>query len=268
MNTDEALRLLARGSRKVFNAYRKAHPQWVPDFAAQDLSRYDLIGDGTEPANLDNANLCGATLPSGPNLQYAGAAASLKGAIIDSWTTGAPLDQLHALGAQFATTDQVTKRREAAVTRVFISYAWANGGAVAAIDHWLRLKGLNTAIDKRDFFAGSRIRDEILRLMKASDVVLVFHSNDSKDKPWIEFERDLAADLQIAAERDKTTPPRVIYVVLDDAPLPGVMEDTRIAIMAKGKRFEFVCEEIYHHVLQLPRGEDGVDLSQWRDYVF
>lgn len=148
------------------------------------------------------------------------------------------------------------------------SYAWANSDVISAIDHWLRLKGLNTTIDKRDFFAGARIRDEILRLMKESDVVLVFHSDESKDKPWIEFERELASDIQMSAKKEGKTPPRIIYVVIDDTPLPGISEENKIAIMAKGKRFEFVCEEIYHHVLELPRAAESIDLSNWQYYKF
>jgi hypothetical protein len=204
MDRDKAQAVLKRGGRPVFNAYRKANPQWVSDFS----------------------------------------------------------------GAQYATKDQVSKRKESPLAQIFISYAWAKSGAVSAIDYWLRLKGLNTKIDKRDFFAGSRIRDEILRLMEASNVVLVFHSIESKDKPWIEFERELTADIQMSAKMKGKVPPRVIYIVIDDTPLPSVSEENRIAIMAKGKRFEFVCDEIYQHILQLPKEAENIDLSQWRDYVF
>lgn len=104
--------------------------------------------------------------------------------------------------------------------------------------------------------------------MEESDVVLVFHSVESKDKPWVEFERDLIGDLQMSAKKKGNTPPRVIYIVIDGTPLPSVSEENRIAIMAKGKRFELVCEEIYHNILQLPRDTDSVDLSKWNDYVF
>ena len=86
--------------------------------------------------------------------------------------------------------------------QIFISYAWVNSDVVSAIEQWLRIKGLDTRIDKRDFFAGSRIRDEISRLMKESDVVLMFHSLKSKDKPWIEFERELVGDLQMSAKKE------------------------------------------------------------------
>jgi hypothetical protein len=60
----------------------------------------------------------------------------------------------------------------------------------------------------------------------------------------------------------------VIYIVIDGTPLPSITEDNRIAIMARGKRFELVCGEIYHNVLQLPKDTDDPDLSKWDDYVF
>jgi len=151
---------------------------------------------------------------------------------------------------------------------VFISYAWANDDVMLAIDQWLRNKGVNTRIDKRDFFAGSRIRDEIFRVMNNCKVILIFHSQQSKDKPWIQFERELAADLEMSAKVDGKEPPRIIYIVIDETPLPSVSEKNRIAIMAKGKRFDIVCDEIYQNILQLPRTTPDVDLSKWSDFTF
>jgi hypothetical protein len=42
----------------------------------------------------------------------------------------------------------------------------------------------------------------------------------------------------------------------------------KIAVIAKGKRFELACEELYHHILQLPRSAKDLDLKQWEDFVF
>ena len=151
---------------------------------------------------------------------------------------------------------------------VFISYAWANGDAVLAIDQWLRLKNINTKLDKRDFFAGSRIRDEIMRVMQNCDVTLIFHSEQSKDKPWTQFESEFAKDLEMNAKIEKRNPPRIIYIVLDGTSLPSITEGQKLAVMAKGKRFELVCEEIYHHILQLPRSTEQIDLSKWSNYSF
>lgn len=268
MNKEEVLTLLKKDERSVFNAYREANPQWVPNLSGENISKCDLVGNGSNPVNLNNAILCGTAMPSGTKLIYRGVGPSLRDAIIDTETSGPSLSTLQGLGARFASKDQIAKKNEAASTQIFISYAWANSQVVSAIDQWLRLKGLNTKIDKRDFFAGSRIRDEILRLMKASNVVLVFHSLESKDKPWIEFERELVADIQMSAKKEGKLPPRVIYIVIDDTPLPSISEDNRIVIMAKSKRFDLVCEEIYHHILQLPREMEDIDLSKWDDYVF
>ena len=63
-------------------------------------------------------------------------------------------------------------------------------------------------------------------------------------------------------------PPRIIYVVIDEASLPSVSEYNRLAIMATGKRFELVCEENYHDILQLTKAPDSVDLSKWSEYIF
>ena len=152
--------------------------------------------------------------------------------------------------------------------KIFISYAWANDGVVLAIDQWLRNKGLKTRIDKRDFFAGSRIRDEIMRVMSECEIILIFYSSQSRDKPWIQFEREFAADIEMSSKIEGRKPPRIIYVVLDDTPLPSVSEKNRLAVMAKGKKFEFVCDEIYQNILQIPRTTPNVDLSTWSGFTF
>jgi len=151
---------------------------------------------------------------------------------------------------------------------VFISYAWVNGDVIHAIDQWLRNKNIKTKLDKRDFFAGSRIRDEIMRTMQECDVNLIFYSEQSKDKPWTQFEQEFAKDLEMNAKLEGKTPPRIIYIVLDDTPLPSISDKQRLAIMAKGKRFELVCEEIYHHILQIPRTSEQIDLNKWKEYQF
>lgn len=163
---------------------------------------------------------------------------------------------------------KVSKEKTPSNLKIFISYAWADEGIILAIDQWLRSKRLEVKIDRRDFFAGSRIRDEIMRNMKECNVVLIFHSEQSKDKPWIQFERELASDIEMSSKIAGNEPPRIIYVVIDGTPLPSVSEENRIAVMAKGKRFELVCEEIYHNILQLPKTASDVDLEKWSEYVF
>jgi len=195
----------------------------------------------------------------------------LSGALISLATTiegGIDLDLLVKFGAVFVTEDELKRRRASVPHKVFISYAWADEQVVLAIEQWLRLRGLDTAIDKRDFFAGAKIRNEIMRNMSAADVILIFHSERSKDKPWIEFEREFAADLEMDAKQSGQEPPRIIFVVIDGTRLPDATERNRLAIMAKGKLLEEVCQEIYDNILLIPRTSSDIDLEQFKDYKF
>jgi hypothetical protein len=195
----------------------------------------------------------------------------LSGALISLATTiegGFDLDLLVKFGAVFVTEDELRRRRASIPHQVFISYAWADEQVVLAIEQWLRLRGLTTTIDKRDFFAGAKIRNEIMRNMSEADVILIFHSERSKEKPWIEFEREFAADLEMDAKQSGQEPPRIIFVVIDDTRLPDATERNRLAIMAKGKLFEEVCQEIYDNILLIPRTSSDIDLEQFKDYKF
>jgi hypothetical protein len=146
---------------------------------------------------------------------------------------------------------------------VFISYAWADDDVVLAINNYLTIKGLRTTIDKSDFLAGERIMKQILSAMMASDVILIFYSAQAKDKPWPEFERETAADLQMEARKAGNKPPRVIYVVVDDTPLPSPVQSNRLAVMAKGKTVKAVAEELYLQILQISRGTPPIDPAVW-----
>lgn len=267
MRKDEAVELIKNNRVTEWNAYRKAHPDWIPDLSNTDLSDYSLCPNNI-PLNLSKANLCGTILPSNSGRFYttSGDHIDLADAIINSKT----IFPTNIKSADFGTilVSDTDPRAKAVPPMVFISYAWANSDTVLAIDQWLRLKNINTKLDKRDFFAGARIRDEIMRVMQNCDVALIFHSRQSKDKPWIQFETDFANDLEMNAKIEKKIPPRIIYVVLDDTSLPTVTEKQKIAVMAKGKRFELVCEEIYHHILQIPHSTGTIDLDKWKDFVF
>jgi len=152
--------------------------------------------------------------------------------------------------------------------KVFLSYAWADKSLIRAIDQWLRNKGIDTRVDERDFFAGSRIRDEIMRIMQDCQAVIIFYSTFSKDKPWPDFERELASDLEIEAKKEGREPPRIIYVVIGDLGLPNITERNRIAVMTEGKKFPVVCDEIYRGILGLARDPQIVDLREWENYQF
>ena len=107
-----------------------------------------------------------------------------------------------------------------------------------------------------------------MRTMQKSEVILMFYSEQAKDRPWIQFEQEFAKDIEMNARQEGKTPPRIIYVILDETPLPTISDKQKIAIMAKGKRFELVCEEIYHQILQIPHSSDDIDLSKWKNYQF
>src|SRR5580704_15187270 len=132
-------------------------------------------------------------------------------AIYDVRTSG-KIDLVKKLGARLVVSTEnhaIAAKQELAV---FISYAWADGDIVKAIDKWLIERGIRTHIDKRDFFAGSRIREEIVRVMSASNVVVICYSSQAKDRPWTEFERELAADMEMDAKQSGKEPPRIIYL--------------------------------------------------------
>jgi DNA-binding NarL/FixJ family response regulator len=138
---------------------------------------------------------------------------------------------------------------------------------VQAIENYLTVKGLPTKIDNRDFFAGNELMEEILRVMQTCDVILVFYSAKSKDRPWTEFERKAAAELQTEARKAGKQPPRVMYVVMDDTPLPTPAQTNQIALMAKGKTVKEVAEELYLQILQISRGTVPIDPEVWNQVI-
>jgi hypothetical protein len=189
-----------------------------------------------------------------------------EGALYDLNTTG-NTGIVRALGARlFVSSDNDPFAAQALA--VFISYAWADANPVRAIDRWLRDRGIRTFIDKRDFFAGAKIRDEILRVMSASNVVVICYSEKAKERPWIEFEQQLAGDMEMEAKASGRNPPRIMYLCFDKTPLPSVVERNRIAILAAGKRFPDVCEELYRQLLMIPLDDEESDPSSWQKFVF
>jgi len=266
MKIDEPYNFLLMGRIDLWNNYRKKFPKFNPDFKGEDLSNIDFVPNVV--ANLSYADFRGAKLPNTDYLSYQGQTVNVEGAIIDSDALMTTDFDLLSEGVEIIYKTEENNGKHPSTVDVFISYAWANEKVIIAIDYWLRSKGIKTRLDKRDFFAGSRIRDEITRIMSDCQVILIFHSQQSKDKPWIQFERELAADLEMSAKVEQKQPPRIIYIIIDDTELPTLSEKQRIAIMAKGKRFELVCEEIYHAILQIPKQTEEVDLSKWSDYIF
>jgi len=268
MNKKEALKLIKAKQATVWNKYREENPDWKPDLSYEDLSDCFLFNWTRNNKKIyfdfSGANLCGTIFPKKKDyMTY-----NIKKAIFNADTVFPYGFDSVEQDVVFVTEAQLKRTDFGPTPTAFISYAWANDDMVLAIDQWLRNKGIKTKIDKRDFFAGKRIREEIFRVMKECHVILVFHSEQSKDKPWPTFERELAEDIEMEAKKEGKTPPRTIYFVVDNTPLPGISEKNRIAIMAKGKRFEYACEELYHHILQLEREPEKINLEKWKDYEF
>lgn len=302
MDKKEAMNLLKNERVSDWNMFREQDPEWIPELENESI-RGDLRGINLADAKLANAKLWSANLQrsnlrnadlqraelryvaqykeyyetdladadlSGANLRGAQMPheilcyqdAKLDGAVYDGLTDSGPV-----VLSEFGATIK-PREKPPAYPSVFISYAWANKHVILGIDQWLRNMNLATKMDERDFFAGARIREEIARVMVECEVILIFHSAQSRDKPWTEFEREFAADLAMERKKQNMPPPRIIYIVIDDTPLPDISTKNRIAIMAKGKNFELVCQEIYHAILQIPRKAQDIDLTQFKDYVF
>jgi len=267
MNKEEALKLIKARHVKVWNKYREENPDWRPDLSDVNLSSCYLSafsGRGKTYFDFSGANICRTKFPSDSDFMTTQTEKAIFNADTVFPSGFDPIEH----GAVFVTEAQLKHTDFGPIPTVFISYAWANDDVVLAIDQWLRNRDIKTKIDKRDFFAGKRIRDEIFRVMIECNVILIFHSEQSKDKPWPTFEQELAEDIEMEAKMEGKTPPRIIYFVVDNTPLPGISEKNKIAILAKSKRFEYACEELYHHILQLEREPEKIDLDKWKGYTF
>lgn len=277
MIKDEAFEILIKKRTSEWNKYRKKHPKWEPDLSNCEFPDCDLRGMNLSYADLRGADLYYADL-RGTKLSHADlrgadlsnaklksfwADANLRKAkynIKTKWPPGFnPADH----GAVLKDDKQLTQ-----MAKVFISYAGADKDIVRAIDQWLRNKGIKVKIDERNFFAGSKIRDEIVRVMQKCDAVIIFYSEASKNKPWPEFERELASDLEMEAKKEGRKPPRIIYIVNGELELPSITERNRLAIFTLGKFFPDVCEEIYCGIMGLSRPPQTINLKRWEDFRF
>ena len=261
MNKLEAIGLLKRHMVSAWSSFRSDNPTWDPDLSHLNLGKIKLYD-----FDLSGANLCGTDLTQAIFTHHGSrkfSHATLRNAIFNSDTRFPEGIDPGKFGARYVSQPLPTEIRT-----VFISYGWEKKEIIDAIDAWLGLRGIRTILDRRDFVSGARIADEIYRTMRICECILVFTSQETKDKPWLEFERNLATDLNIEAKQEGETPPRLIYVILDDSQIPTGYDKHRLAIMARGKSFPAVCEEIYHSIMEIPRNGPHVDLDDWTDYIF
>ncbi|MEO1254235.1 MAG: toll/interleukin-1 receptor domain-containing protein, partial [Bacteroidota bacterium] len=129
------------------------------------------------------------------------------------------------------------------LSTVFISYAWKDSHIVNKVDQWLRDRKINVVRDNRDFAPGQKIPEAITDAVNTVDKVIVIYSKNSKSRDWPQFERSLAEQ-----QEQKRGESFIIYLVLDDTPLPK-HDVYRISILAKGKKLKEVGTDILWGIL-------------------
>lgn len=152
--------------------------------------------------------------------------------------------------------------------KIFISYARNDKAIAHALDEWLTKRSFEVYIDDRHFIVGEHLRSEIVRNMAKSEVVIFVYSKHSSNREWPKYERELAINLEAQAREKGEKPPRLIYVIIDSVDFSKDLDRERIVILAKGKLFPDVCEEIFHAVLSMPGQSVQRDLSNWEHYRF
>jgi hypothetical protein len=168
MTEAEKYLLLTHNRHAEWNAYRRQHPGWVPDLSGMDLSGCDLAKFNLEWATLCGSLLGGATLPAtGTTPGFCGWTYDLKTQFPASFD---PV----AAGGRYM---NLAPDKPLQGMSIFPSYAWADQKAVAAVTCWLAEKGATIRADYLDFNGGSRLRDEIIRVMRTCDVGHEWHLN-------------------------------------------------------------------------------------------
>jgi hypothetical protein len=123
---------------------------------------------------------------------------------------------------------------------VFLSYASPDAPKVNKLDQWLRDKGIRVIRDESSFQAGTTIPDRIRRAVAEADKVIAIFSGHSRNRDWPSVERAIAEEVEV-----RIGVPILIYVCLDDTPLPK-HDDKRIAIRAKKEPLIVVGGKILH----------------------
>jgi radical SAM enzyme (TIGR01210 family) len=259
MKKEAALAMLRKGQSNQWNTFRRTNPEWMPDLRGADLSACDLIPEGKQVFNLSGADLRGATLPSADRIQVATRKVKLGNARYDQTTKrfdGTSVD-LSELGATLV-VDGERGPTDIAGFSVFISYARRDRDKIRALEQWLSQRGLHVRRDEYDFRGGEQIRAETARVMTEADAVLVFWSKTASKRPWVQYERRLARALEAKAKQKKRIPPHLIYVVLDETPLPPP-EKYRLAVLAANRHVDEVGDEILRSVFRGGRASDAHD---------
>jgi len=225
-----------------------------------DLSSADLSGTRLENAELQNANLTNARLRCAMlrNTVFTRAVAVDTDFRDAKCLTRNQLASLADATGALVDSDLIELRLPTAVPRVFLSYAWADKFAVIAVDQWLRDHGARVIVDERNFLPGESIRKEIVHWIQQAGVVVCFVSENSRDRPYPELEREIAHGLQ------NTGAVRVIYFVLDSTELP-IDQHTRIFIPASRLPFDTACAELWRGITRVVKPPEDVDLRPYRE---
>ena len=140
---------------------------------------------------------------------------------------------------------------------VFLCYSHADSEVVDKVDQWLQDKGVRVWRDKRDIPPGSELTDVVKAIIREADKVVVVYSRQAKGHDWPEFEISVAREVERDGRRV------LIYLVLDDTPLPQY-DTSRVAVMAKGRKLRDVGQDLLYGIsgrrewTRVPYDEDEV----------
>ena len=140
--------------------------------------------------------------------------------------------------------------------RVFISYAWRDTPKVDKLDQWLRDRGSLVTRDTRDFTAGHKLPDEILKYLHLSDKACIILSEASRSRDWPTFERDVAQ--KVEALRGI---PLLIFILLDGT-APPKQDPTRIYIDASTRSLKEVGADLIRAITGQPGESPRVDYNE------
>jgi hypothetical protein len=147
---------------------------------------------------------------------------------------------LEKIGPAFFERLEAPRRTEQ--PQVFLSYSWADSTIVDQVDQWLRDQGIRVWRDTRDFLPGKQLPALITETIKQADKVVAVYSQQSRSRDWTAFE------IRIAEELERDGKEVLIYLVLDDTPLPK-HDPNRLAVMARGCTLKEVGHKLLHGIL-------------------
>jgi len=134
-------------------------------------------------------------------------------------------------------------RRKLTAPLVFLSYAWEDSKIVDKVDQLLRDNNIRVLRDERDFVPGKKINQSIREAIARADKVVAVYSRKSEGRDWPSFELSVAVQKEESGKENL-----LIYLVLDDAPLPAYHRG-RLAVMAKGLTLGEIRDRLLKSIL-------------------